>query len=75
MNKIVLNDKQKAVMQKYLDDTYSPFFSSEEEQLAMNEVIDMANELEEELDAYDESGEDLMRWFWGKYQEQEQEQQ
>lgn len=72
MDKIVLNDKQKAVMQKYLDGNYSPFFSSEEEQSAMNEVIDMANQLEEELDAYDESGEDLMRWFWGKYQEQEQ---
>lgn len=71
MDKIVLNDKQKAVMQKYLDGNYSPFFSSEEEQSAMNEVIDMANQLEEELDAYDESGEDLMRWFWDKYQEQE----
>lgn len=70
MDKIVLNDKQKTVMQKYLDGNYSPFFSSEGEQLAMNEVIDMANQLEEELDAYDESGEDLMRWFWGKYQEQ-----
>ena len=72
MVKIVLNDKQKAVMQKYLDGDYSPFFSSVEEQLAMNDVIDMANQLEEELDAYDESSEDLMRWFWGKYQEQEQ---
>lgn len=72
MDKIVLNEKQKAVMQKYLDDKYSPFFSSEEEQIAMNEVIDMATQLEEELDAYDESGEDLMRWFWDKYQEQEQ---
>lgn len=71
MNKIVLNDSQKAVMKKYLEGSYSPFFSSEEEQLAMNDVIDMANQLEEELDAYDESGEDLMRWFWDKYQEQE----
>lgn len=71
MSKIVLNEKQKAVMQKYLDGEYSPFFSSEDEQLAMNDVIDMANQLEEELDAYEESGEDLMRWFWGKYQEQE----
>lgn len=71
MTQIVLNDKQKAVMQQYLDDTYSPFFSSEEEQLAFNEVINMAEALMFELDAVDESGEDLMRWFWGKYQEQE----
>jgi len=37
----------------------------------MNQVLDMANELEEELDAYDESGDDLVKWFWNKYQEQE----
>lgn len=71
MEKIVLNDKQKAVMQKYLDDSYSPFFSSEEDQLAMHEVINMADALMLELDAVEEAGEDLMRWFWGKYQEQE----
>lgn len=71
MNKIVLNERQKAVVQKYIDGGYSPFFSSEEEQQAMNQVLDMANELEEELDAYDESGEDLVKWFWNKYQEQE----
>ena len=71
MNKIVLNEKQKAVVQKYIDGGYSPFVSSEEEQQAMNQVLDMANELEEELDAYDESGEDLVKWFWNKYQEQE----
>lgn len=73
MKQIVLNEKQKAVTQKYLKEEYSPFFSSEEEQTAMNEVIDMANELEEELDAYEESGDDLIKWFWGKYQEQEKE--
>ena len=71
MEKIVLNEKQKAVMQKYLDGSYSPFFSSEEEQNAMNEVIEMADALMLELDAVDEAGEDLMLWFWGKYQEQE----
>ena len=70
MNKIELHEKQKAVLQKYIDGDYDPFFSSEDEQQAMNQAIDMANELEEELDAYDESGEDLLRWFWNKFQEQ-----
>lgn len=72
MNKIVLNEKQKAVIQKYIDGGYSPFFSSTEDQEAMNQVLDMANELEDELDAYDESGDDLVKWFWEQYQKQEQ---
>ncbi len=72
MSKIVLDVKQKAVIQKYIDGSYSPFFSNENEQEAMNQVLDMANELEEELDAYDESGDDLLKWFWEQYQNQEQ---
>lgn len=71
MDKIELKDTQKAVIQKYLEGEYSPFFSEEAEQAAMNEVIDMANDLMDELEAYDDAGEDLIRWFWGKYQEQE----
>ncbi|MDC2194996.1 hypothetical protein PO081_17075 [Bacteroides thetaiotaomicron] len=71
MDKIALNDKQKDVIQKYKDGRYSPFFSGEDEQAAMNEVIDMANDLMDELEAYDEAGEDLIAWFWDKYQEQE----
>ncbi|HBG40238.1 MAG TPA: hypothetical protein DDW85_02340 [Porphyromonadaceae bacterium] len=73
MNKIELNEKQKAVVKKYLDGDYSPFFASEEEQKAMNEVIDAASKLEDELDAYDESGEDLVKWYFEKYQEQDKE--
>lgn len=71
MNKIVLNTKQKAIIQKYVDGNYSPFFSNTEDQEAMNQVLDMANELEEELDAYDESGDDLVKWFWEQYQKQQ----
>lgn len=72
MNKIALNDKQKAIIQKYLEGKYSPFFSSESEQGSMNEVIDMANDLMDELAAYDDAGDDMIVWFWDKYQEQEQ---
>lgn len=72
MNKIILTDKQKAVLLKQLDGSYSPFFASEEEQMALNEVIDMADTLVEELDAIDSIDGDLMAWFWNKYQEQEQ---
>lgn len=72
MSKIELNANQKAVIQKYIDGEFSPFLSNEEDQEAMNQVLDMANELEEELDAYDESGDDLVKWFWEQYQKQEQ---
>lgn len=72
MSKIELNAKQKVVIQKYLDGEYSPFLSNEEDQKSMNQILDMANNLEEELDAYDESGDDLVKWFWEQYQKQEQ---
>lgn len=72
MNKIVLNEKQKAVLKKQIDGEYSPFFSPNEEQLLLNEVIDMANDLMDEREAYDEAGDDLMEWFWNEYQKQEQ---
>lgn len=75
MTQIVLNEKQKAVIQKHLDGTYSPFMSPMEDQLAMNEVIEMADDLLNELNAQEEweneFGLDLMAWFWSKYQEQE----
>lgn len=64
--KIILNENQKAVVKQYLDGTYSPFFSSPEEQQSFNEVIDMAEALMFKLDAVEESGSDLVRWFWGK---------
>jgi hypothetical protein len=70
MNKIVLTEKQKKVLEKHLNGKYSPFFSPEEEQLALNEVIDMADTLMHELKAYDDLDGDLMLWFWNKYKEQ-----
>lgn len=71
MGKIELTEKQKELIQSQLDGTYSPFTSSEEDQIAFNDVIEKAETLCDELDAYDEMGEDLMEWFWGKYQDQE----
>lgn len=71
MEKIELTELQKAVAQKQLSGEYSPFFASEEEQVAMNEVLSKAEALVEELDAYDEMNGDLLAWFWGKYQAQQ----
>ena len=70
MNKIELTEKQKEVLQKQINGEHDPFFATEEDQEALNQVIDKASELEEELGYPDEVGEDLMIWFWSKYQEQ-----
>lgn len=70
MKKIELSNLQEQLIQKQLKGEYDPFLSSEEEKKAYNEVIDKAQELCDELDAYDEM-EDLLPWFWEKYQAQE----
>ncbi len=69
--KIELTDPQKEVLQKHLEGKFSPFMASEEEKRSMQEVIDKAEALMDELIAYDEIGSDLMQWFWDKFQEQE----
>lgn len=71
MEKIVLTERQKELIQSQLNGTYSPFTSYEEDQIAFNDVIEKAETLCDELDAYDEMGIDLMEWFWRKYEDQE----
>lgn len=70
MKKIELTNLQEQLIQKQLNGEYDPFLSSEEEKNAYNDVIDKAQDLCDELDAYDEI-EDLLPWFWEKYQAQE----
>lgn len=79
MDKIELTDLQKQLIQKQLNEKYDPFMATEEEQEAFNDVIDKAEALSDELDAVDDyidnyNG-DMIAWFWGKYQEQEQKEQ
>ena len=38
---------------------------------AIDEVIVMADNLMEELEAYEESGDNLVMWFYNKYKEQQ----
>lgn len=72
MKKIELTQLQQDLIQKQLRGEYDPFFATEEEKNAYNDVIDKAQELLDELDAYDEM-EDLLPWFWGKFQKQQEE--
>ena len=54
MKKIELSNLQEQLIQKQLNGEYDPFLSSEEEKNAYNDVIDKAQDLCDELDAYDE---------------------
>lgn len=75
MAKIELTELQKTLIQKQLNEQYDPFMSSEEEQVAFNDVIDKAEALSDELDAVDDYVDnydgDMIKWFWAKYQEQQ----
>ena len=71
MGKIILSEKEIEVIKKQLSGKIEVHSATEEEQKLLMDVIDKAEALEEELDAYDESGDDLIEWFYNKYKEQE----
>ena len=71
MKKIELSEKEIEVIRQQLAGEFDRVFAPEEDKAALMSVIDKADALMEELDAYDELGDDLILWFWNKYQEQE----
>lgn len=70
MTRIELSESEIKVIEKQLDGTFDQFDCTEEEQKAMTSVIDKAYALMEELDAYEESGDDVVAWFYEKYKTQ-----
>lgn len=75
MNKIELNADEKNVIKQQLNGEIEVWNATDEQQKHLTSVIDKANALLEELDAYDEmidkNGGDTILWFWNKYKEQE----
>lgn len=69
-NKIVLSEDEKNVIEKQLRGELNPFFMEERERELIDKVIDDADALMRELDAYDESGDDLVEWYYNKYKQQ-----
>lgn len=68
MDKITFTPTQQAVVEKYNAGEYSPFFATEDEQVAFNEIVEKA---EARLDEYPEDydfGDDLIAWYWKEYQ-------
>ena len=68
--KIILTEQQKSVIEKQLNGEFNPFNASEEENRALQQVVDAAEALMKELDAYDELDESLVAWYYNKYKEQ-----
>lgn len=71
MKKIELTEKEIEVIGQQLAGEFDRVFAPDDDKAALMSVIDKAGALMEELDAYDELDDDLILWFWNKYQEQE----
>lgn len=73
MTQIVLTIEEQDLIERHLNGKYSPFFAPKEEQEMFNAIMEKAEALEEELNAYDETAEtDLLAWYYGKFKEQEE---
>lgn len=69
--KIELSDIELAMFKRDLSGDFFPPEQTDEEIRALVRVIDKADNLMHELEAYDELGNSLMLWFWKKYCKQE----
>lgn len=70
MKKIELTDDEIKVIKKQLKEECIFETATEEEQRLLMGVIHKAEDLMDELNAYDEVGDDLIAWFYNKYQAQ-----
>ena len=70
MKKIELTELELRMLKLNVKREFYPLTATEEEAKAMNSVIKKAEDLMEELDAYDELDESLMEWFLDKYNKQ-----
>lgn len=71
MNKIELSADEIKVIKQQLNGEIEVWSATEEQQQLLTGVIDKADALVEELDAYEEMGDDMILWFWNKYKLQE----
>lgn len=69
--KIQLTEREIEVINKQLDGDIELFTGQDEEMDIICDIIKRAEELMHELEAYEESGDDLVEWYYNKYKEQE----
>ncbi len=68
--RIEITPLELAMLKRHLNGDFFPPDQTKEEMQAMCSVIDKADNYMAELDAYDELGTSLMKWFYKKYQQQ-----
>ena len=73
MKKIELTDLELRALQQDVKGEFSEVDATEEELRAMVSVINKADDLMRELDAYEEEWDDLILWYWNKYLAQQEE--
>ena len=71
MKKIELSADEIKTIKQQLNGEIEVWNATEEQQKHLTSVIDKAESLLDELDAYDEMGDDMILWFWKKYKAQE----
>lgn len=74
MSKIELSADEIKVIHQQLNGEIEIYNATDEQQRLLSSVIEKADALLDETDAYDEleeQGNDLVQWFWNKYQEQQ----
>lgn len=69
--RIELTELELRMLKANVNGEFFPPEATKEECVAMRSVITKADDLMEELDAYDELDSNLMLWFLNKYNEQE----
>ena len=68
--RIILTDEEKAIIEKQLKGEFSPFDATNEERQMVSNIIQSAETLCKELNAYDDIGDSLLQWYYDKYKAQ-----
>lgn len=71
MKKIELSADEIKVIKQQLNGEIEVWNATDEQQKHLMSVIRKAEALMHELKAYEESGDDMILWFWEKYKAQE----
>lgn len=70
--KINLTEAEKEVIQKYFKGEITTFGTSDEDMQTMKGVINKAEDLMHELEAYEDAQEDMIKWYWDLHEAQNQ---
>lgn len=71
MKKINLTTDEVRVVKEQLSGSFDRVFAPDEDKQTMMNIIDKAEALLDELDAYEEMGDDMILWYWNKYKAQQ----